>query len=387
MKIRKVLFWLHLMAGATAGVVILLMSATGVLLTYERQITEWADRDVRLVKPAAGTERMPVEPLLDSFRRQRGTLPEMLTIRRDPREAALFSTGRESALYVDPYTGKVLGEGSRGARKFFREVTAWHRWLAASGERRAAARAVTGAANLLFLFLVISGAYLWLPRKWQWRNIKAVAVLRGGLSGKARDFHWHNVFGIWCAVPLFFVVLTGVVMSYPWANDLLFRLADGKAARSAPPRREPPRGEAARVSAEGLNLLWPRAEKQVATWKSITLRLPSVSDRAVQFTIDEGNGRQPQKRATLTLDRRSGSLVRWEPFESNSLGRRLRSWVRFGHTGEAFGVVGQTIAGVASAAGVLLVWTGIALALRRFFAWKRRGVRVAPRETREKVAV
>ncbi|MBV6430141.1 MAG: hypothetical protein IANPNBLG_00244 [Bryobacteraceae bacterium] len=387
MKIRRILFWLHLVAGVTAGAVILLMSVTGVLLTYEIQVIDWADRDVRLVKPVEGAARLPVESLLASFERQQGTLPASLMIRRDAREAALLSSGRTGGYYVDPYTGKVLGEGSKGTRAFFRKVTEWHRWFAASGENRAAARAVTGAANLLFLFLVVTGAYLWLPRKWQWRNIRPVAVLRGGLSGKARDFHWHNVFGIWCAVPLFFVVLTGVVMSYPWANDLLFRLADGKAARSAPPRREPPRGEAARVSAEGLNLLWPRAEKQVATWKSITLRLPSVSDRAVQFTIDEGNGRQPQKRATLTLDRRSGSLVRWEPFESNSLGRRLRSWVRFGHTGEALGVVGQTIAGVASAAGVLLVWTGIALALRRFFAWKRRGVRVAPRETREKVAV
>jgi len=387
MKIRKVLFWLHLMAGATAGVVILLMSATGVLLTYERQITEWADRDVRLVKPAAGTERLPVEPLLDSFRQQRGTLPEMLTIRRDPREAALFSTGRESALYVDPYTGKVLGEGSRGARKFFREVTAWHRWLAASGERRAAARAVTGAANLLFLFLVISGAYLWLPRKWQWRNIKAVAVLRGGLSGKARDFHWHHVFGIWCAAPLFFIVLTGVVMSYPWANDLLFRMAGSEAGRSAPPRREPARREAAQVSADGLNPLWLRAERQVKTWKSITLRMPGAGARTAQFTIDEGNGRQPRKRSLLTLDRQSAAVVRWEPFESNSLGRRLRSWVRFGHTGEAFGVVGQTVAGAASAGGVLLVWTGIALAARRFIAWKRRAAKVVPREAPEEVAV
>ena len=45
---------------------------------------------------------------------------------------------------------------------------------------------------------------------------------RGGLAGRARDWNWHNVIGFWCATPLFLIVLTGVVMSYPWANDLLW---------------------------------------------------------------------------------------------------------------------------------------------------------------------
>jgi uncharacterized iron-regulated membrane protein len=49
-------------------------------------------------------------------------------------------------------------------------------------------------------------------------------------------------------------------------------------------------------------------------------------------------------------------------------------WMRFVHTGEYYGVLGQTIAGIASAAGILLVYTGFALALRRFVAWRKRQV-------------
>ena len=43
MTLRKVLFWCHFTAGVCAGLVILLMSFTGVLLTYERQILAWAE--------------------------------------------------------------------------------------------------------------------------------------------------------------------------------------------------------------------------------------------------------------------------------------------------------------------------------------------------------
>ena len=42
--LRAVIFWMHLAAGTTAGVVILIMSVTGVALTYEKQMIERADR-------------------------------------------------------------------------------------------------------------------------------------------------------------------------------------------------------------------------------------------------------------------------------------------------------------------------------------------------------
>ena len=41
---RKILFWAHLSCGVAAGLIILLMSATGVLLTYERQMLDSAAR-------------------------------------------------------------------------------------------------------------------------------------------------------------------------------------------------------------------------------------------------------------------------------------------------------------------------------------------------------
>ena len=76
------------------------------------------------------------------------------------------------------------------------------------------------------------------------------------------------------------------------------------------------------------------------------MRLPESPRRPVVFTIDTGDGGQPQKRATLTLDRATAAVVQWETLRVNA-GRRLRSWTRFVHTGEAFGVVGQTVAGLA----------------------------------------
>jgi hypothetical protein len=72
------------------------------------------------------------------------------------------------------------------------------------------------------------------------------------------------------------------------------------------------------------------------------------------------------------LDRATGEVARWEPFLSYTRGRQLRSILRFAHTGEVAGIVGQTIAGLVSTGGAVLVITGLALAIRRFLAWVAR---------------
>jgi uncharacterized iron-regulated membrane protein len=120
------------------------------------------------------------------------------------------------------------------------------------------------------------------------------------------------------------------------------------------------------------NELWARAEQQVSGWQSISLRLPESSGALLSFTIDQGNGGQPQKRSQLTLERTTGQVIRWEPFSSLTLGRQIRSLLRFAHTGEVAGILGQTIAGIATGGSTVLVWTGLALTWRGFWAWRER---------------
>jgi uncharacterized iron-regulated membrane protein len=150
--LRKVLFWLHLCAGTTAGLIILLMSVTGALLMYERQMVAWADRGYRAATPSPGAARVPVETLLAKVRETESALPAALLVRSDASAPVEASFGREKTILLDPYTGAVLGQGAKGIRTFFRVVTDWHRWLGQQGESRPAGRAITGAANLIFSF-------------------------------------------------------------------------------------------------------------------------------------------------------------------------------------------------------------------------------------------
>lgn len=383
-EFRKIIFWCHLTAGAFAGVVVLIMSVTGVLLAYEKQMLAWADARTYSIAPPSPATRLPIATLVARARESKpaAAAPTNITFRHAAAAAAVVGFGREGSVFINPYTGEVLGEGAKGARDFFRAVTDWHRWLGAGGENRGLARGVTGACNLAFLFLVSSGLYLWLPRLWTRKQVRSVAWFKRGLSGRARDFNWHNVIGLWSVAPLFVVVLAAVPLSYTWAGDLVYRIVGETPppprAAQAPPPVNPvqQRGGGERgttpLPLDGLDQLLARAEQQTPEWRSISLPLPAAPDAPVTFTIDTGTGGQPHKRAQLTLGRAGGEVVRYESFASYSRGRQIRSFLRFAHTGEVAGLAGQSVAGLASLGGAFLVWTGLSLAWRRFRAWQAR---------------
>ena len=122
-----------------------------------------------------------------------------------------------------------------------------------------------------------------------------------------------------------------------------------------------------------------RATSRIPDWRTVTMRVPARAG-AYTFVIDRGTGGQPQKQALLTLSA-SGEELGWEPVTGP--GRSgLRTILRYTHTGEGLGIAGQTLAGLVSAGAVVLVWTGSALALRRFGAWRRRRRSVAARRAR-----
>jgi uncharacterized iron-regulated membrane protein len=416
---RKILFWCHLVTGVTVALIVLIMSVTGVLLTYEKQMLARADaRAVQVPAPAAGAQRLPVSVLMQRVAQTEAGTPTTVSWLAGENAPVRVAFGREKTVYVDPYTGAVLGEGAKGMRTFFRTVTDWHRWLAQSGDGRDRGKMITGAANLGFLFLVLSGLYLWFPRSWTRGAFRNVLLFRGGLRAKARDFNWHHVIGFWSFVPLAVIVASATVISYPWASNLVYRLAGeeppaqsgpggggapgGGAARAAAPGGAGERGReggAAREGAgrpegggrgegggagadgnllAGVDPLVAVAHGKVDGWRTISMTMPKEADAPVVFNIDRGSGGQPQKRASLTLDRGTGAEVKWEPFSAGTTGRKARSILRFAHTGEVLGLLGQTIAGLVSLGAAVLVWTGLALSLRRLGAWWGRRNRVGP---------
>ena len=366
---RKIIFWLHLCSGVLAGIFIFIMCVTGALLAFEPNIMDWAESDQKYVKPPTeNAPKIPVKQLVEKVvETNTETKPSSVVIENDPNAAVIVSLGREGKFYVNPYTGEITGSGAEGWHDFFGFFENLHRWLALSGDGRTVGKSLNDAANLLFLFLAISGLYIWFPRNLSWRSFKAVLWFRRGLRGKARNFNWHNTIGFWTSLVLIILTLTGAIISYQWAGNLLYTLTGNEVPQQQP--RPPNQTEKAEfILPENLDEMFARAENHT-NWKTLSLRLPVTNDSAV-FTIDEGIYWNRFGRSTLTIDAKTLEVSKWETYGEQNAARQLRSWARFTHTGETFGFVGQFIALLACIGGAFLVWTGISLALRRLNKWR-----------------
>lgn len=384
--IRKVLFWSHLACGTIAAFGILAMSVTGVLLTYERQIKDLAARSA-YIPQSQQIERLPLDDLRNrAVELNNAAANGAVVIDADPGAPVIFRAGRRGGMQLNPYTGEQMQPAAPWLDKIFSDITGFHRWFNFSAEDRAIPRTIIGISNLIFLFLILSGMYLWVPRILTWRVLRTRLFLRKGLkTTRARDFVWHHVFGIWAAAPLIVLVVSGSLFSYRWTGDLIFAAfgterpaapagrgaaARGPGVAGAPAgggRRVALRESAVDDSGEFLSLdeIFAVVSAHNVDWREISITLPRGRQPNASAIIDLGDGGQPQLRDTVTLDRRSGEVVEVQTFDSLPLNQRIRSTNRFLHTGQYFGLIGQTIAGLASAFAVVMVWTGTALAWRR----------------------
>ena len=206
--------------------------------------------------------------------------------------------------------------------------------------------------------------------------MKTQLFFRKGLpNAKARHYNWHHVLAAWFLAPLIAIVLSGAVFSYGWANNLVYAAFGETAARGGPPpaREEVVAEPSATPVADAASLesLVTQATDNFRNWKRVSITLPEASAEHIDMVVDMGNGAQASKRRTVTLARDGSGIVGEPVGDTATPARKARIFIRYIHTGEVYGWIGQTIAGLASLAGVVLVYTGFSLGIRRLVRMRR----------------
>jgi uncharacterized iron-regulated membrane protein len=368
--VRKALFWIHLAAGVLASALIIFFAVTGSLLAYERPILHAVDRhSYPSTSAPPNAVSMPLDDLVAGAASALPAPVEMITVHPGPNAPVELQLANRTVYFADRFSGTVQGPISPRTRSFFAEVTALHRWFGLSNASHSAATAVKGVVALVFLFLVLSGPVLWLPKKWTGAALRGGIVPRFDAKGRARNYNWHKATGFWLTLPLLVIVTTGLIMAYPLANRLLFQLARSPLpVRNAEAARR--RGAGPRPFSTHLDRAFALATSASKDWQSATLHL-SPAGPGLNITVDRGDGGQPNKREQVTINPKSMEVTRREPFAAMTRGQQWRSWVRFSHTGEAGGWWGETLAFITACGAIALSLTGIALSWDRLQRWRR----------------
>lgn len=370
---RRVLFWTHLGVGIAAGIVVFVLALTGALLTYEAQIK--AAFEPSVAPSVDKAEMLSTDELVAIARPVFSGRTTTLDIYRDSSKPVAVKAGRHDYKLLDPYTGQFIATETNPSEGFFEFVEDLHRSLA--GGRNSIGADIAKAANLAFLFLILSGIYLWMPKRWKGYFLKQRILFTKMPTAKARDFNWHHVFAFWMLIPLIAVVGTGVVISYGWANKLVFETA----GLDVPMGRGKGGGMWAKSSSTGVSdkpveelvsfqAIYEKARLVRDDWNSLSIIVPgNEKAKSVDVLIDRGNGKQVALQQQITYSRETGDVIKEQgPDQLATPTQTLKRYIRFLHSGEVYGIIGQTLAGLASVASLFLVWTGLALAWRRLIS-------------------
>jgi uncharacterized iron-regulated membrane protein len=213
---RRTLWRWHFYAGLFVMPLLLVLAITGTLYCFQPQIEPLIYRD-RLVVADTGAPRLSQDALLAKAvaHEARDAVPTLAQIENDRTRSAEFvfrlPTGESESVYVDPYTGVVLGTLSVEHR-LMKQIRNIHRglMLGKTGEL------IMELAGCWTLVMIGTGIALWWPGT---QRRGGVWWPRLSLTGRAWWRDLHAVGGIWLALGALFFVLSGLPWSGSWGKE------------------------------------------------------------------------------------------------------------------------------------------------------------------------
>ena len=226
--IRQFLNDIHLYAGLLSAVVVIAVCFTGTLYVYNTEIREFFDSE-RYFTSEQGNPKTLEELKSGLQPLQQGKLVSVTAYSGADRSVQfqVKKEGEEKATtyFVDPYTGEILADNAKKttSEELMGYVFSMHRWLLLdkvetpileSMTNQELGRLINGIATSLFLLGVLTGIFLWLPKKA--KNWKQGLSVKWSGNWKRINHDLHNTLAFYSILALFIMAVTGPFWSFGW---------------------------------------------------------------------------------------------------------------------------------------------------------------------------
>ena len=259
---------------------------------------------------------------------------------------------RFEMVYLDPPTAKVLGVAAFGDSLIgfvhrFHENLLIPQW---------AGRSIVGWIGAAMLLLCLTGVWIWWPRN--------AAFLRGlrWRRGPSVNDNLHHIFGFWIALPLGFMSLTGMYLSFPSQGRALI----ASMATMAPPQ-ERGFGQTLAHPALTAQQAFDAGLATAGNGQPRSLSLPNRQTHAWQLQFVNEHDEQ----RSVSIDDVSGQAILRPAPQSGDV---FASWLRRVHEGAHHGPIWRLIALLTGLLPTQFLITGVSIWLRKKRHEKRMNV-------------
>ncbi len=359
--LRQWLTRLHRWSGLVIMLLLFIASVTGVWLVFRQELDRVLNAKLRVVEP--GASRLSEDEIVARVeKRFPDAMVSLVQFPQRPDAAVSLSLtarpggsrGRFESVYVNQYTGDILGQ--RNTRRsgvtranldslilglhFTLLAGEWGRW-------------VMGVAALVWLITSLIGLALSWPTVWM-RVRSWIPVLSARLHGGAykANYDVHRACGVWLLPVLTVLAFTSVALNLPeYFRPIV--LAFSTLSRQ-------PAGH--RVSPEEAVVTFDQADAAVRRMfpdaKTNNIFRDLANGRhSVYFHLPEDAN--PQGDDFALVDLKTGEITAVRRPAVSTGGDRFMAWLFPLHTGGAFGWTGRLLVALAGVAMVVLNATGV----------------------------
>ncbi len=369
---------IHLLLALPFGIILFNLFCTGTILVFE---DEW----LHILKPSRyyveelKDKKISLEKLIPAISNQ---LPdsiqiESLTISSDKTENYTFGIKgiKHGEIKVDQYSGKIKDLNTHPEDRFFRTVRRLHRWLLLPHEKNKISwgRIITGVSVISFLFIIISGIIIWIPKNK--KNLKKHLKIKWKAGGFRRWFDMHRATGIYTAIFLLTFCLTGLTWSFQWYKNGVYKILG--AEQNMIYNKETPKSKTTLHTNKGVNntstngkyAIWDKVLKRI-TKEQKDFSLAQIQNNKVlvakkgtynlkiadQYTFNPDNG----KIINITL-----AKARTDKYT------KTKKWIYDIHTGKWAGFITKLFAFLACISGVILTITGYYMYIKKIWVQRK----------------
>ncbi len=361
MTLKQIFGKLHLWLGLASGLVVLIVAGTGILLVFEDELDEWANKDFYTVSVPQNAQRVSVDSMYQVAKAYDTSIKvtRMYLESKAPEQSVIFYAKKKKThnwhIAVNTYTGKLIS-AREFDKRFFGVVLNLHRHLCMDE----VGKTITHASCLIFVLMIITGLILWWPKRWAILKQRT----RIAWSSKWKRLNWdlHAVGGFYVHLVLLSISLTGLVFAYPWFSNFVDQLADGKPA----PKKEAPANTVKAPIKDGFyESLYEQANTKLPYKGRVTILLPEKENLAIPVNKMNREAAVDNVIDVLYFEKGTGKLLKEALFKNSSTGNKIRRMNLPIHTGKLYGWPTQILVLIAAMVafslpitGFLIYWVG-----------------------------
>ena len=252
--IRPFLNDIHLYAGLISGLIVIAVCLSGTIYVYNTEVREFFDSDRYFVDKEG--KSIPLDKLRTTLESNLGGQVVGFRIFGQEGRTHQFSLkkpGEEKAItyFIHPYSGQVLADNSQKTKTevFMGTLFSLHRWLLLdkvetpifeSMSNMELGRLINGIATSLFLVGVLTGIFLWFPKKA--KHWKQGLMIKWDGNWKRINHDLHNALAFYSILALFIMSVTGPYWSFSW-----YKTGWQKTWDTYPAPKEAPKGNSTAI--------------------------------------------------------------------------------------------------------------------------------------------